>query len=112
MRRECMFCHNAYPRVAAGSDAGGAPQVFPHEMPEDTGCQRCHGPAAEHVEIAETDMGNMARVRMSIVNPGRLPKQLRDDVCDQCHLQPSVALAGVRRFGRGEYSYQAGQSLP
>ena len=28
-----------------------------------------------------------------------------------CHLQPSVALPGLRRFGRGDFSYRAGEPL-
>ena len=50
-------------------------------------------------------------MRESIVNPGRLPAERRDDVCFECHLQPSVALFGVRRFGRGDYSFRPGESL-
>ncbi len=46
--RECMFCHNAYPNVPPGTDAYGAPHVFPDELPQGTGCQRCHGPGAAH----------------------------------------------------------------
>ena len=53
----------------------------------------------------------MEAIRASIVNPARLKPQLQDDLCDQCHLQPSVALFGMRRFGRGDYSYQAGEPL-
>src|SRR5436305_2815550 len=52
VRRECLFCHNGYPDVAAGSDATGQPQLFPAELPAGTGCQRCHGPGAEHVRRA------------------------------------------------------------
>ena len=49
IRRECLFCHNAYPEQAAGSDARWSPQTFPAQLPEGTGCQRCHGPGAAHV---------------------------------------------------------------
>jgi Tfp pilus assembly protein PilF len=111
VRRECMFCHNAYPDVPAGSDAYSAPQVYPEQLPEGTGCQRCHGPGAEHVRRALGGVELPERVRESIVNPGRLPAERRADVCFECHLQPSVALFGVRRFGRGDYSFRPGESL-
>jgi predicted CXXCH cytochrome family protein len=112
VRRECLFCHNAFPDVAAGSDAAGEPQLFPATLPEGIGCQRCHGPGAEHVRRALVGDGGKAAIRAAIVNPARLPPQRRDDVCFQCHLQPAVALAGSRRLGRGDYSFRPGERLP
>jgi hypothetical protein len=112
VRRECLFCHNAYPGVAAGSDAAGQPQLFPAALPEGTGCQRCHGPGAEHARRARGGTAAPADVRAAIVNPARLPPERRDDVCFQCHLQPVVALAGSRRLGRGDYSFRPGEALP
>jgi Tfp pilus assembly protein PilF len=111
VRRECVFCHTAYPDVPAGADAYGAPQVFPTEVPEGIGCQRCHGPGAEHVGQALGGIGSRAEIRASIFNPGRLPATKRDEVCQGCHLQPSVALPGLRRFGRGDFSYRPGEPL-
>ncbi|MFL6258262.1 MAG: tetratricopeptide repeat protein [Thermoanaerobaculia bacterium] len=112
VRRECMFCHNGYPDVPAGSDAAGQPQLFPDALPEGTGCQRCHGPGAEHVRRALGGIEGPASLRAAIVNPARLPPERRDDVCFQCHLQPVVALAGSRRLGRGDYSFRPGEALP
>lgn len=111
VRRECMFCHNGYPEVAQGSDLYWAPQTFPAELPEGTGCQRCHGPGADHVRAGMEEPVDFALLRSSIVNPGRLSPERRDDVCYQCHMQPTVALFGVRRFGRGDYSYRPGEPL-
>ncbi len=111
VRRQCMFCHNAYPNVARGSDAYGAPQVFPAVLPEGTGCQRCHGPGAEHVRLALRQANTPEQIRTTIVNPGRLSPKLREDVCYQCHMQPAVVLFGVRRFGRHDYSFRPGESL-
>ncbi len=112
VRRECMFCHNAYPDVAAASDDYSAPQVFPKELPEGLGCQRCHGPGAEHARIAMTEPVDFEQLAASIVHPGRLSPRLRDDICYGCHMQPSVVLPGVRRFGRGDYSFRPGEPLP
>ncbi|MFW6175906.1 MAG: tetratricopeptide repeat protein [Acidobacteriota bacterium] len=111
VRRECMVCHNAYPDVPAGSDAHHASQTYPAELPEGTGCQRCHGPGAEHVRRGLAPGSETGAVREAIVNPGRLDPQLRDSVCHGCHMQPSVALPGVRRFGRGDYSFRPGELL-
>ena len=110
VRRECLFCHNAYPDVPSGSDAHWMPQRFPAALPEGTGCQRCHGPGGDHVRLAMSGENNAA-VRAAIVNPSRLPPALRDAVCFQCHLQPAVAMIGVRRFDRGDYSFRPGEAL-
>ena len=110
--RECMFCHNAYPNVPPGTDAYGAPHVFPDELPQGTGCQRCHGPGAEHVRLANDLDAPDRDVIDAIVNPARLSPQRRDDVCFQCHLQPTSRLTSlVRRWGRSDYSFRPGEDL-
>ncbi|HVG06350.1 MAG TPA: tetratricopeptide repeat protein [Thermoanaerobaculia bacterium] len=111
VRRECLFCHDAYPELPAGADAPGMPQAFPVELPEGLGCQRCHGPGAEHVWLATGGLGPAVEIRAAIFNPARLPKARQDEVCMTCHLQPSVVLPGLRRFGRGDFSYLAGEPL-
>lgn len=127
VQRECMFCHNAYPEVAEGSDERGMPHVFPTDLPEGIGCQRCHGPGAEHVRVSlagdvpfpataaepsdAAEPAELTPVRASIVNPGRLPPQRRDEVCASCHLQPTVSISGIRRFERADYSYRVGEPL-
>lgn len=119
VRRECMFCHNGYPDVPAGSDAWEAPHTYPEELPEGTGCQRCHGPGAEHVRRAldrgrargRAEAPTPEAIRAAIVNPARLEPALRNSVCYECHMQPSVAIPGVRRFGRGDYSFRPGELL-
>ncbi|HWM91882.1 MAG TPA: tetratricopeptide repeat protein [Thermoanaerobaculia bacterium] len=111
VRRECVFCHNAYPEMPTGADAYGAAQVFPADLPEGLGCQRCHGPGAEHVWLALGAIAPATEIRAAVFNPGRLPVEKQDEVCQTCHLQPSVALPGLRRFGRGDFSYRAGEPL-
>ena len=110
IQRECMFCHNAFPEVPAGSDAHFQMQIFPDNLPEGTGCQRCHGPGADHINTV-LDGGDIAAVRDAIVNPARLPVEQRDSVCFQCHMLPSAPIPGGRRFGRNEYSYRPGEKL-
>ncbi|HEX6899260.1 MAG TPA: tetratricopeptide repeat protein [Thermoanaerobaculia bacterium] len=111
VRRECVFCHASYPDLPAGGDAYSAPQVFPASLPEGIGCQRCHGPAAEHVWLAWGGVGSREEIRASVFNQGRLPPSQRDEVCMACHLQPTVAIPGLRRFGKGDFSFRAGEPL-
>ncbi|UXI70178.1 tetratricopeptide repeat protein [Tahibacter amnicola] len=110
IRRECLFCHNAYPEQPTGSDAHWAPPVFPAALPEGTGCQRCHGPGAVHVRQVIAN-APVETIRASIINPARLAPARRDDVCFQCHLLPAVAVIGPRRLDRGDYSFRPGQAL-
>lgn len=106
VRRECVFCHVSYPDVAAGSDAYGSPPLFPSHLPEGIGCQRCHGPGADHVWLAMGGIGMRDEIRASIFNPGK-----SDEVCMGCHLQPTVAMPGLRRFGRTDFSFRPGEPL-
>ncbi|PYQ52314.1 MAG: hypothetical protein DMF59_05155 [Acidobacteria bacterium] len=110
-RLECVFCHNAYSDLAENTRNGyWRNQGLPAEMPEGIGCQRCHGPGAEHVSRV-TAVESDAAVKAAIIRPTRLDATLRRDVCYQCHMQPSVAVPGVRRFGRDINSFRPGQPL-
>lgn len=102
VRHECMFCHNAYPALAEEKLVHWRSQSFPAQLPEGIGCQRCHGPGAKHVET---------RTRDTIVNPARIGTKLRNDICYECHMQPTVIMPGLRKFGRDIYSYRPGQPL-
>ena len=109
--RECMFCHNAFPEVAEGSDRRGQAHLFPKQLPEGTGCQRCHGPGAEHARLALSGARDVQQLRGAIINPGKLEPARRDDICFGCHMLPAVALIGVRRFDRPVYSFRPGDVL-
>lgn len=78
VRHECLFCHNAYPEVPKGSDAFGSQNLFPKDLPEGIGCQRCHGPGAEHSRLAFAGKLSRQELRQTIVNPGRLEPRLRN----------------------------------
>ncbi len=109
--RQCMFCHNAYPQVERGSDRLGLPETFPAELPQGIGCQRCHGPGASHAGLALSGESDFDILRAAIVNPARLTTRQLYSICYGCHMQPAVAVVGVRRFGRNAYSFRPGEVL-
>ncbi|HWW62674.1 MAG TPA: hypothetical protein VN181_14970, partial [Thermoanaerobaculia bacterium] len=109
VRRECLFCHDAYPGAAENArDGYWREQSVPLHLPEGIGCQRCHGPGAEHVRRAN-ESDDVAR--RTIVRPTRLDARRRNAVCYECHMQASVAIAGIRRFGRDINSFRPGERL-
>ncbi len=109
VRHECMFCHNGYPELAASEDGYWRSQALPRTLPEGTGCQRCHGPGANHARAMFARKTDQAAA--TIVNPAHLTPQRRNEVCYECHLLPAVAVQGARRFGRDVYSFRPGQTL-
>lgn len=111
VRQRCMACHNAFPEVAEGSDRPGMPEVFPADLPQGIGCQRCHGPGADHVEKVLSGDSELEDIRAAIVHPGKLPKDKLYGICYGCHMQPSVAVTPELRLGRSVYSFRPGQDL-
>jgi Tfp pilus assembly protein PilF len=110
VRHECMFCHNAYPEIAEQTLSYWRSQSFPEKLPEGIGCQRCHGPGANHA-TAVMRGANANEIRAAIVNPARLDAKRRMDICYGCHMLPAVALSGARKLGRDLYSYRPGDAL-
>jgi Flp pilus assembly protein TadD len=93
---ECLYCHANRAHFREESVNHYDAPVFSSLA---IGCERCHGPAALHVQ--DPHAGN-------VVNPGRLAPALRDAVCEQCHLEGEVR---VLRRGRGLYDYRPGLPL-
>jgi predicted CXXCH cytochrome family protein len=110
---ECMFCHNAYPRIPAGHDEAGSEPLYAGALPEGIDCQRCHGPGANHIRTAQAPGAAETPVRAAINNPARLSAERQMEVCMQCHLETtSLPLPhSIQRYGRGPFSYRAGEPL-
>ena len=110
---ECMFCHNAYPKIPGPvENAGSAEMSFQLPLPEGIDCQRCHGPGERHVKLASSS-AKPTDIRAAIVNPKRLPPGRELEVCIQCHLETtSLDLPhAVRSLDTGPFSYRPGQPL-
>ena len=110
---ECMFCHNAYPKIPEALEhAANAEMTFLDPLPEGIDCQRCHGPGQRHVALASAGAAR-EQIRAAIVNPKRLAPERELEVCLQCHLETtSLDLPhSIRRFDRAPFSYVPGQPL-
>jgi predicted CXXCH cytochrome family protein len=109
---DCMFCHNGYPEIPAGSGAPRSTPVFA-SVPEGIDCQRCHGDGEKHVALASTAGSRRDDIRNAIVNPARLTPERQMEVCLQCHLETtsSPLPASLVRYERRPFSYQPGEPL-
>ncbi|MFN7925434.1 MAG: tetratricopeptide repeat protein [Bryobacteraceae bacterium] len=101
---DCFFCHDGYPDLAGRSDSVYADPIYPTKLPEGIDCQRCHGPGQAHVDA----MG-----KAPILNPKRLGRDQRMEICLQCHLQSTSRLLphATVKLGRGVFSFRAGEPL-
>ena len=108
---DCMFCHNAYPGIPAGT---GDPRTVPVflSVPEGIDCQRCHGNGDKHVALARKG-AKLDDIRNAIVNPSRLTSERQMEVCMQCHLETtsSPLPSSIVRYERRPFSYQPGEPL-
>lgn len=74
----CLECHNTW----IGHIPGTPNQYRKDDMILGVGCERCHGPAAEHVAHHRQHPKGTAH---AILHPGTLTRDQLMDVCNQCH---------------------------
>ena len=63
-------------------------------------CERCHGPAEEHVKFHEANP-DIEEAKF-IVHPNDLPRERMNDVCGQCHIGDSVNVKPPFSFRPGD----------
>lgn len=103
----CLFCHvNRAEPVPHTRSRYRSPII---DQPAAIGCQRCHGPGELHVEARRRGDTLAGTFDATIVNPRHLPAALRDNVCEQCHLQGEKR---ILRLGREPFDYRPGLPLP
>ncbi|MFO0904456.1 MAG: tetratricopeptide repeat protein [Pirellulales bacterium] len=99
---QCVYCHAGLIDVEdMSNDRFGQPPFVEAAI----GCERCHGPGADHV--AKQTKSPAAGPDDSICNPSRLGPAEREAVCYQCHLrrEPSFTQAG-----KSPFDYRPGQA--
>ena len=92
----CLLCHSSQVRPVFGTQNRYGDPPF---LENGVSCERCHGPASEHVR-------DPAKARM--IQPARLDAERRESICGQCHLSGE---ARIERPGRRFVEFQAGDRL-
>jgi hypothetical protein len=86
----CLSCHAGRAEAVDGSL---------HRMAiveAAIGCERCHGPGSLHVARRQT-AEPVPRPDHTIVNPARLPRELAESICQQCHLRTTAVVVARGR---------------
>lgn len=97
----CLECHSTFATTL--TPPMQEPEKFDStKMILSVGCEKCHGPAAQHVAF-ETQHPNDS-VGMYIVNPAKLSRQLSIDVCALCH-------SGRLQKSQPSFQFIAGDTL-
>jgi hypothetical protein len=73
-----LFCHVTNPREFRDPDKDGP---GPEAADSGIGCERCHGPGANHILAAEADLADRA-----IVNVGPVSAEAVTSQCSVCHI--------------------------
>ena len=109
---DCMFCHNAYPKIPAGYERPFSEAIYQGELPEGIDCQRCHGDGTRHSQLAGAG-SKREEIRKAIVHPGRLSPERQMEICMACHLETtSFPLPNaLQRYDRGPFSLRPGEPL-
>ena len=96
----CMECHSTYAKV--GKTVGANETFDRNQIMLGVDCERCHGPAAQHVNFHRKYPGT--KEAKHIVNPAKLSRQQKLDNCALCH-------SGIRDNIMPSFSYLVGESL-
>ncbi len=100
---DCLFCHSngAVPRE-------GYINRFQATSLKSIGCERCHGPGERHVAARRNGDMPAGAPDWTVVNPRRLAHDLRESICQQCHLEGE---SRILRRGRRQLDFRPGLHL-
>jgi len=96
----CIACHSGHPQPVREPTGLFRDPPF---LELAIGCENCHGPGALHVAEKASGAPAASPADGSIVNPSRLPANLSEDICMNCHqggdtriLQPGKSYSDFR----------------
>jgi hypothetical protein len=95
----CLECH------ATAFQTAGPPanRYRKDSLVLGIGCEKCHGPGAEHVARERSAHPPAAgSAEIAIVNPARLSRDRAMDVCGLCHAGAGVPLTDSQSFRPGD----------
>jgi hypothetical protein len=97
----CMECHISYAEGISGSPL--EPVEFDrNKIIYGIDCQKCHGPAAKHVEYQTQHPAE--KTAKYIVNPSKLSRSKQIDICALCH-------GGNIQKTKPSFEFTAGKNL-
>jgi len=96
----CLECHSTYFRI--GKSVGSTETFYPDQALLGVQCERCHGPAADHVAFHRKHPADIEP--RHIVNPANLSRQQKLDNCALCH-------SGLRDNIMPSFSFLVGDKL-
>jgi len=101
----CISCHSGQPNPS--SEYAGKFNTPPFEELA-VGCENCHGPGEAHILKMHQNKPDADATDTSIVNPGKIPSWLADNICMSCH---QTGDARVRQAGKTFQDFRPGQPL-
>jgi hypothetical protein len=96
---ECLECHGTYAKVEDKNDVSVYDKT---KIIFGIDCERCHGPAAEHVAYHKAHPEEKTAKNITIIK--QLSRQQRLDGCALCH-------SGFRKAIQPRFSFMIGDSL-
>jgi hypothetical protein len=100
----CIFCHSGTPRPVASTNGQYEPTPFGEVA---IGCERCHGPGAEHVQAMQSGRRG-GQTDLAIVNPAHRTPELANNLCMKCHQTGDVR---VLQPGKSYQDFRPGTPL-
>jgi Cytochrome c554 and c-prime len=97
---QCLECHGTYAEVAEGNDS--IPVYNKNSIIYGIDCERCHGPAADHVNFQKSNPRE--KTAKYIISSKQLDRQQRLDGCALCH-------SGFRKALKPAFSFMVGDKL-
>lgn len=94
----CLECHaSSFASLAPPENRFDKTSLVP-----GIGCEKCHGPGGEHVARYRSASPPQNSAASAIVNPARLSRARRIDLCSLCHAGPGQSITPPLSFHPGD----------